>query len=239
VNAIGQYITFQGKRFMVAGVMKKVGQNMAGFDFDNGIIYSYFAAAAMIDIKSLNYDPFLMIRPVDGKSVDELKYEVEGALRRVRKVEPGKKNDFAMNQLSQVTERLNAVFGIINWVGAIIALFSLIAGGVGIANIMFVTVKERTKIIGLKKAIGATSGSVLMEFLIEAVTLCITGGIIGIITVLLLSVILTYGLDFPVTLSLQNFVIGISISAGIGILAGYIPARSASKLDPVVAIRSH
>lgn len=239
VNAIGQFISFSGKRFVVIGVMKKVGQNMAGFDFDNGIIYPYYAAASQIDVKSLNYDPSLMIKPSRGKSIEELKYEVEGVLRRVRKVAPGEKNNFAINQLSQITERLNLVFGTINIIGMVIAGFSLIVGGFGIANIMFVTVKERTKIIGLKKAVGARPGSILLEFLIEAITLCVTGGIIGVIIVLLLSLLLTYVADFPITLSAENFFIGVSISAIVGVLAGYIPARAASRLDPVVAIRSH
>jgi putative ABC transport system permease protein len=104
---------------------------------------------------------------------------------------------------------------------------------------MFVTVKERTKQIGLKKAIGARSRSILTEFLMEAITLCIAGGLIGIFIVLLLSLALTYGADFPVTLSLKNFSLGIGISALVGILAGYIPARAASRLNPVVAIRSN
>lgn len=131
------------------------------------------------------------------------------------------------------------MFSSINMIGGVIGAFALIVGAFGIANIMFVTVKERTKMIGLKKAIGARSRSILLEFLVEAVTLCITGGLIGIVFVLLLAVILTYAADFPVTLSLQNFFIGIGISATVGVLAGFIPARSASRLDPVAAIRSH
>ena len=164
---------------------------------------------------------------------------MEGALRQTRKVKPAQGNDFAINQLSQITERLDIVFGTINVVGWVIAGFSLLVGGFGIANIMFVTVKERTKIIGLKKAIGARQGSILMEFLVEAVTLCVTGGLIGIIIVLLLSLLMNYGFDFPITLSVKNFFIGVSISAMVGVLAGFIPARTASKLDPVVAIRSN
>jgi len=238
-NAIGQYISMQGRRFLIVGVMKKTGQNMAGFDFDNSVIYPYYAAASLIDLNSLNYDPFLMVKAAAGKNIEELRYEVEGVLRKERKVRPGQGNDFAVNQLSQVTQRLDIVFGTINVVGLIIAGFSLIVGGFGIANIMFVTVKERTKIIGLKKAIGARQGSILLEFLIEAVTLCLTGGLIGIITVLLLSLLLTYVADFPVTLSIENFIIGVSISAVVGVLAGFIPARAASRLNPVVAIRSH
>jgi putative ABC transport system permease protein len=239
MDPIGGSVSLQGKKFMVIGVMKKVGQNMAGFDFDNGVIFPYYAAASIYDVQSLNYDPFLIIRARPGKPLEDLRYEVEGALRKERKVKPGKGSDFSINQLSQVTERLNLVFGTINIVGWVIAAFSLLVGGFGIANIMFVTVKERTKIIGLKKAIGAKGGSILLEFLVEAVTLCVTGGIVGILIVLLLSLIMTHWMDFPVSLSLKNIFMGLSISAIVGILAGFIPARAAARMDPVVAIRSN
>ncbi len=237
-EAIGSNIAFGGKRFNVVGVMQKAGQNMAGFDFDNALIYPYYAAAAMVDVQSLNYDPSIIIKAKDGKSLEDLKYEVEGVLRQERKVRPGAGNNFAINQLSQVTERLDILFGTINIVGWVIAGFSLLVGGFGIANIMFVTVKERTKIIGLKKAIGARPSSILTEFLIEAITLCLIGGLIGIVTVVVLAVLVTNLADFPIALSPKNFFIGVSISALVGVLAGYIPARSASRLDPVVAIRS-
>jgi len=239
VDPIGEYATVKGRRFAIAGVMKKVGKNMAGFDFDHSIVIPYYSATSMVDVQSLNYDPFLVVKAGPNKNLEELKYEVEGALRRERKVRPGEANNFSINQLSQVTERLDILFGTINVVGWVIAGFSLLVGGFGIANIMFVTVKERTKIIGLKKAIGAHQGSILMEFLIEAITLCITGGMIGIVIVLLLSLLMTYGFDFPITLSVKNFFIGVSISALVGVVAGYVPARSAARLNPVVAIRSN
>ena len=239
IDPVGEHITVKGKRLAVVGVMKKVGQNMAGCDFDHGVVYPYYTAGNMFDLQSLNYDPFLVVKARPGKSLEDLKYEVEGALRRQRKVRPGQPNDFAINQLSQITERLDILFGTINVVGWVIAGFSLLVGGFGIANIMFVTVKERTKIIGLKKAIGAKPGSILMEFLVEAITLCMTGGMIGIVIVLLLSLLMTYGFDTPIALSVKNFLVGVGISAFVGVLAGYIPARAASKLDPVVAIRSN
>jgi len=239
INALGTGVTFFGKKFNVIGVMKKVGKNMAGFDFDNAIIFPYYSVGSYVDTRSFNYDPLMIIKARNGVNVDELKYEVEGVLRRVRKVRPGQANDFAINQLSQVSERIDAVFVTIDVIAIVIGGFSLIVGAFGIANIMFVTVKERTKIIGLKKAIGARSRSILMEFLVEAITLCIMGGLIGIVIVLLLSLALTYGADFTVTLSLKNFLLGIGISAAVGVLAGFIPARAASRLDPVVAIRSN
>lgn len=238
-DAIGKVITFNGRQFVVAGVMKEGGQNLAGFNFDNSIIYSYQTASSFFDTRSLNYDPVLMIKAKEGFNLDDVRYEVEGVLRRVRKVRPGEANNFAVNQLSQVSKQMDVLFSSINIIGAVIGGFSLIVGAFGIANIMFVTVKERTKMIGLKKAIGARKRSILMEFLLEAVTLCIAGGLVGIILVLILSLIVTYTADFAITLSVKNFFVGVSISAVVGVLAGYIPARSASKLDPVVAIRSN
>jgi putative ABC transport system permease protein len=238
-SPLGQSVNFLGRKFTVIGVMKPVGQNMAGYDFDNGVIYPYYMAAALINARSLEYDPTVLVKAAKGKNVDEVKYEVEGALRRARKVRPGQLNDFAINQLSQISERINMVFGTIDVVGWVIGGFSLVVGAFGIANIMFVTVKERTRIIGLKKAIGARKSSIMWEFLLEAVVLCVIGGLIGVLIVLLLSLLLTYVVGFPVTLSFSNFFIGIFVSIFVGVLSGLIPARSASRLDPVVAIRSN
>ena len=239
ISPLGKSISYKGRKFMVIGVMKKAGQNMAGFDFDNSVIYPYYAAANFLDVRSLNYDPFIAVKAANGKNLEEVKYEVEGVLRRTRKVRPGQANDFAINQLSEVTKRIDIVFGTIDVVAWIIGGFSLIVGAFGIANIMFVTVKERTKIIGLKKAIGARRASIMWEFLLEAIVLCLIGGLVGIVVVLLLSLLMTYGFDFHVTLSFTNFFIGVFVSIFVGVLSGLIPARSASRLDPVVAIRTN
>ncbi|MES2703690.1 MAG: ABC transporter permease [Bacteroidota bacterium] len=239
INPLGKSISFMGRKFTVIGVMKKVGQNMAGFDFDNAVIYPYYVATSLLDVRSLNYDPILAVKAAKGKNLEEVKYEVQGVLRRVRKVRPGQRDDFAINQLSEVSKRLDMVFGTIDIIAWVIGGFSLVVGAFGIANIMFVTVKERTKIIGLKKAIGARRASIMWEFLLEAVVLCLLGGAVGILLVLLLSIIFTYALDFEITLSFTNFFIGIFVSIFVGVLSGLIPARSASKLDPVVAIRTN
>ncbi len=239
VSAMGKSINFMGRKFEVVGVMKKVGQNMAGFDFDNAVIYPYYMAANIIDVRSLEHDPLLAVKAAAGKNLDEVKYEVEGVLRRVRKVKPGQANDFAINHLSQISDRIESVFVGIDLAALIISVFSLLVGAFGIANIMFVTVKERTKIIGLKKAIGARRSSILLEFLLEAIVLCLVGGGAGILVVLILSLIMTYGVNFHVTLSMTNFLLGISVSVFVGVLSGFIPARSASRLDPVVAIRTN
>jgi putative ABC transport system permease protein len=239
ISPLGKSVSFLGRKFIVVGVMKKVGSNMAGFDFDNAVIFPYYMASALLDVHSRDYDPLLAIKAGTGKNLEEVKYEVEGVLRRVRKVRPGQGDDFAINQLSQISERIESIFGIIDVIAWVIGGFSLLVGAFGIANIMFVTVKERTKIIGLKKAIGARKSSIMWEFLLEAVVLCLIGGAVGIIIVVLLSFILTYAFEFSVVLSLTNFFIGIFVSILVGVLSGVIPARSASRLDPVVAIRSN
>ena len=238
-DPIGKNISFLGRQFVVVGVMKKVGQNVAGFDFDDAVIYPYYMASSLLDTRSKNNDPLLAVKAAPGKNLEEVKYEVEGALRRVRKVSPGQPDNFAINQLSQISQRLDVLFGNVDKFAWIIGGFSLLVGAFGIANIMFVTVKERTKIIGLKKAIGARQASILWEFLLEAVVLCLIGGLIGIAIVLVLSLLATYVAGIDVALSFSNFFIGIFVSILVGVLSGIIPAYSASRLDPVVAIRSN
>jgi putative ABC transport system permease protein len=238
-NNIGRSFSYKGKRITVIGQLKKSGDNMAGFNFDRCIIIPYSTMANIVNVTSTDADPLLMVKARAGISTDDMTYEVEGLLRSWRKVKPGEKNNFSINRLSQVTERLNSLFATIDLIGLVIAFFSLLVGGFGIANIMFVTVRERTKIIGLKKAIGAKKGAILSEFLIEAVTLCIIGGLVGIAFVVVLGAILGLVMDVPIVFSLKNFMFGVSISAIVGILSGYIPARAAARLDPVVAIRSN
>jgi putative ABC transport system permease protein len=239
IDPLGKSVTFLGRRFNVVGVMKKAGQNMAGFDYDNSVVFPYYAAASLLDLKSNSIDPLLAVKAAPGKNIDEVKYEVAGVLRRTRKVRPGEPDNFAINQLSQVSERLDLIFGTIDVVAWFIGGLSLLVGAFGIANIMFVTVKERTRIIGLKKAIGARRSSILLEFLLEAVALSMIGGLIGILVVVVIGLIVSYAFDFEVVMSFANFLIGIIVSIFVGVLAGITPAISASKLDPVVAIRTH
>ena len=238
INPMGKSVTVMGRKYTVVGVMKKVGQNMADFDFDNGLLFPYYSITSVVDVHSLEYNPRLIVKSYNPANVMEVKDEITGIIRRLHKLKPEQANDFTVNQLSGISKLLNEMFDRINIVGIFIGGFSLLVGAFGIANIMFVTVKERTKIIGLKKAIGARRASILTEFLLEAIVLCLIGGIIGILIVLGLSVLISYLADIEVVLSFKNFVIGILVSAVTGILSGFIPARRASKLDPVVAIRT-
>ncbi len=236
-NAIDAILPFGGKRYRVVGVLKKVGSNAAGFDFDNAVIYPYLAAS--VDLRSLNNDPMLIVRAREGASLADMELEVAGALRKVRKIAPGAPNNFSINQLSQISEKLDSLFVVINGIGWLIGGFSLLVGLFGIANIMFVTVKERTRFIGLKKAIGAKSIEILTEFLTEAVVLCLIGGLIGLLLVWVLALLMSKVADFPVSLSLKNLFVGVGVSTVVGLVAGYIPARRAAQLNPVVAIRSN
>ena len=164
--------------------------------------------------------------------------DLEGVMRSIRKLSPKQDDNFSLNEISAFSDNVSSLFSSINLGGWAIGILSLIVGAFGIANIMFVTVKERTAMIGLKKAIGAKNRSILSEFLLESAIICIMGGLMGLILVYLLTIILTNLFNFPVYISVGILTLAISICIIIGILAGIIPAYSASRLDPVVAIRS-
>ena len=160
-------------------------------------------------------------------------------MRSIRRLKPGEEDDFALNNTTIITNQLNVVFGVLNVVGWILGGFSILVGGFGIANIMFVSVKERTNIIGIQKSLGAKSYFILLQFLIEAVFLCVMGGVIGILLVFGGTFLVKAALDLDVVLNFQNIIIGIGTSITIGVISGIIPAWFAAKLDPVEAIRSN
>ena len=213
---------------------------MIGWTLDDMVMVPYSVMSTFINTNGGgDGDPLLAVKPKPGIPGDELKYEVKGVMRSVRRLSPIKEDNFAINQMSMITDQISSLFIFVNLAGLLIGGFSILVGGFGIANIMFVTVKERTKIIGLKKAIGARRSSILLEFLLESVVLCLIGGLIGIFIVLLLTLVVKYGFDLEVTLSVKNFLVGVFVSIFVGVLSGFLPARTASKLDAVVAIRSN
>jgi putative ABC transport system permease protein len=206
--------------------------------YDNIVIVPYKYGRTMVDERRYA-DPYILVKTAPGSTMPEMKDELRGVIRAVHRLRPTMEDNFSLNEITSASDDLNGVFAAINMGGFFIAFFALVVGGFGIANIMFVTVKERTNIIGLKKAIGAKRNVILMEFLMESILLCIVGGAIGLLLVFLGTLVANSLSTFVVTLTLSNIILGLSISAFVGMVAGFIPAFSASKLDAVVAIRSN
>jgi putative ABC transport system permease protein len=235
--AVGKEITAKGKKLRVIGVIKKQGKSMiGGWAFDQNAVMTYKFARNIVDERRA--DPLIMVQGQDDLSSKALKDELTGTMRGIRKLTPMKADDFTLNDINDFSSAISDAFVSLNIGGWAIAALSLIVGMFGVANIMFVTVRERTGQIGLKKAIGAKSHIILAEFLLESACLCIIGGLIGLTLVFLLTQILTIALDFPVYISTTNMVLAIIICVVVGIVAGFIPARQAARMDPVVAIRS-
>ncbi len=209
---------------------------MIGWDYDQCIMAPYRFARRIVNEKYSG--PKIIVKGKDGVSSDALADELEGVMRSIRKLSPREEDNFTLNQISGFSDRVSSLFSNINLGGWAIGILSLVVGAFGIANIMFVTVKERTPMIGLKKAIGAKRRSILSEFLLEAATICVLGGLIGLILVFILTIILTNVFNFPVYISAGILSLAISICIVIGILSGIIPALIAARMDPVVAIRS-
>ena len=182
--------------------------------------------------------PAILIKPEKGIDIEEFKADVSQKLRTMRGVKPGEINNFFMNVLSGFTDFIDNIVGQMNMIGWVISAFSLLVGGFGIANIMFVSVKERTNLIGIQKALGAKNRFILFQFLFEAIILSLIGGIIGMLLVWVIALVLSSALDFEFVLSASNMLLGTGLAAFIGLLSGIIPAITASKLDPVEAIRT-
>jgi putative ABC transport system permease protein len=235
-RAMGKQIDVKGKKATIAGVIKKEGKNFIGWDYDNCIMLPYNFCRQIFDEKNSN--PILIAKGKEGVTTAALNDELKGAMRQIRRLAPTQEDNFSLNSVEAFSKAIGSFFSSFTIVGAVIGGISLIIGLFGIANIMFVTVKERTPVIGLKKAIGAKKGSILFEFLMEAVILCIMGGAIGLLLVFILAQIATSAFDFPVFISLPMLITTIIICVVVGILAGIIPARRAAKMDPVAAIRS-
>lgn len=238
-EAIGKEVAFAGKKFTVIGVLKTYGQSMIGsFDYDNSVLVPYSAARSIVNDRSRWVEPYIMVKTAAHVSVPELKEELRGAMRAIRHLKPTQEDNFALNELSMMAEGSQEMFGKINFGGLFIGFFALLVGAFGIANIMFVTVKERTNLIGLKKAIGAKRSVILQEFLIESVILCLIGGVIGMLLVFVVVKVISSFVFFHIYMTGGIIALGLGISILSGIIAGYIPAYTASRLNPVVAIRS-
>ncbi len=235
--AVGKTVTVKDRKITITGVIKKQGKTLiGGWQYDQSIFSSYRYARNLMDEKKA--DPIILVQGTDDMNSKALKNDLMGTMRAIHKLPPTKEEDFALNDINDFSDAIGSAFVSLNIGGWAIAALSLIVGMFGVANIMFVSVRERTNQIGLKKAIGAKSHIILIEFLLESAFLCIIGGLIGLTLVFLLTKVLTNLLDFPVYISSSNVILAIGVCIFVGVLAGFIPARQAARMDPVEAIRS-
>jgi putative ABC transport system permease protein len=236
--AVGKTVRLQNdKPANVIGVLEKQGQNMMDmFGYDDCIIIPYKFMRQMI--RDEDAQPKIIVEGKENISIPALKDELTGAMRTIHKLAPNQEDNYSLNDIESFSKFMDSIFSNINIGGWAIAALSLIVGMFGVANIMFVTVRERTAQIGLKKALGAKKSTIVSEFLLESSFLCIIGGMIGMVAVFILAAILSSVFSFKVFIPLDIIGLAVGICLFVGILAGIIPAVIASRLDPVVAIRS-
>jgi putative ABC transport system permease protein len=235
-GAIGEFVKIGGHKFKVVGVLEEQGSwvmgswnpdNQAYFPIQN--IFKYFRSrhrgSVTIDVRAPN-----------SQMVEAVKEEAISIMRRVRGLKYDEKDDFAINQQEGLLSNINQTVGVIQIAGLLITGLALFVGAIGIMNIMFVSVKERTKEIGIRKAIGAKRRTILGQFISEAAIICLIGGLIGLGVAIIGSMIIAQ-FDFPVTVDADAVILAISISLITGVLSGFAPAYTAAKLDPVDALR--
>ena len=239
MDPIGKTVRLYGQRFSIIGVTKKKGMSLGLGDSDD--TSAFIPVNFLRKLYGENNEmvlPVIVIKPEKGTDIPELKAEIAQKLRNMRGVKTDEINNFFVNILSGFTDLIDGIVAQMNMIGWIISGFSLLVGGFGIANIMFVSVKERTNLIGIQKSLGAKNKFILFQFLFESVILSVIGGVIGLLLVWIISILLTNALEFEFVLSLSNIALGTGLSAFIGLLSGILPAISASRLDPVEAIRT-
>jgi len=238
-NPVGKTIKIFGRKVIVSGVFKKEGDSTFGNNHDELIVTPILFAQGLFDINSESSNPNIMARARAGVSNEQLKDELTGVMRSIRRLKPAAEDNFALNESSLLSKGFEGLFNVLSFAGWLIGGFSILVGGFGIANIMFVSVKERTTIIGIQKALGARNYFILLQFLFEAVLLSLFGGLIGLLIVFAGTTIASNALGFELPLTIGNILTGINVSVIIGLVSGFIPAYLASKLDPVEAIRAN
>lgn len=237
-EAIGKKVRLYGQRFTVIGVLKKKGSGMFGESSDISAFIPVNFARQLFGDNNKSVVNVIIFKPQSGVDMEAYKAEITQKLRSFRGLKSGNIDNFFINVFSGFTDLIDGIISKMNLVGWIISGFSLLVGGFGIANIMFVSVKERTNLIGIQKSLGAKNRFILFQFLFEAIILSVIGGIIGLFMVWIIALILTKALDFEFVLGMGNIILGTGLAAIIGLISGILPAIAASKLDPVEAIRT-
>jgi len=241
-NPVGKQIQISGHKVTVIGVFTKEGKSVfGGGSLDELILVPVFYLRTFVDIRSENAGPMIWVPAKSNVNAIELKEDLRQILRSMRRLKPRADDNFALNQTSMISRGLDQVFKVINIAGGFIGIFSILVGGFGIANIMFVSVKERTNQIGIQKALGAKRYFILFQFLFEAILLALSGGVIGLLLIFGGTSFVT-GFEllgsFKITLTIGNIILGLTISVLIGVISGFAPAWSAARMDPVEAINT-
>ncbi|MCX6326039.1 MAG: ABC transporter permease [Bacteroidia bacterium] len=236
-DPVGKQITIDGKKAFVIGLFKKEGKGgISDSGMDEMTLVPLNYAKTFINMKNNFLDANLIIKAKEGVPVQELSDETTMILRAARRLQPDEINNFSINRASLISQSFDAVFAGINVGGWVIGGFSILVGGFGIANIMFVSVRERTNIIGIQKALGAKRFFILQQFLVESVLLSVIGGILGVLMIFIATIVINYLYDLNIYLTMANVFLAIFISGIIGVVAGYAPAYAAAKMNPVEAI---
>ena len=231
-SPLGKKVRVGGDQYEVIGVMEKQGQ-MLDFNLDNRIMIPLREFNA--NVRSFS-DLTIQVKVRDLANLEEAKEELRGLMRKIRNVPPGKDDDFSINQQATLISTFNRVAGTIATVGVFITALSLFVGGIGIMNIMYVSVAERTKEIGTRKAIGAKRRTILLQFLIEAASICFLGGVMALIIAWPVTLIMNQ--FFPATMSLAVALLALAVSLVTGLLSGFFPAWRAARMNPVDALRN-
>lgn len=238
-NPVGKYLQMMGRKVMVIGVLEKEGKGtFDAFILDEVAILPLQYYKGFVDIRREFAQPQIWVKAKQRVSVEELTFEIRQLLRGYRRLKPSEEDSFALNQTSLINNQLDQLFAVLKIAGTLIGLFSIIVGGFGIANIMFVSVKERTHIIGIQKALGAKKYFILLQFLFESLMLSLAGGIIGLFIVFLGASAISQSGDFVVSLTMHNIIVGVVISSVIGLVSGIFPAWQGARMNPVVAINT-
>ncbi len=236
-DPVGKQITIDGKKTIVIGVFKKEGKGgISDTGLDEETVVPYNFGKTFINMRNIFLDATLMIKAKEGVPVEELSDETIMILRAARRLQPDVISNFYINRASVISQSFSSVFAGINIGGWVIGGFSILVGGFGIANIMFVSVRERTNIIGIQKALGAKKFFILQQFLVESVLLSIIGGLLGVLLIFIGTIIINYLYELNMYLTLANMLLAVIISGIIGVVAGYAPASAAAKMNPVEAI---
>ena len=238
INPVNKTIKIRGNKVRIIGVFEKEG-NSIGESLDDVVLLPVNYAKKIFDIRSQRMNPFIMAKAKDNVSSRELIDELTGLMRSIRRQKPMADNNFALNRASIIITQFESVFAVINIAGWIIGGFSILVGAFGIANIMFVSVRERTNIIGIQKAMGSKNYFILTQFLYESIILALIGGALGLLLIYFgLFIANSQDIEMEFTLTFSNILRGLTISVVIGIIAGFVPAWYASRLNPVEAIQA-